>query len=206
MVKLSKPSIARFREQTRFKVVPFHTLLASFKGAKDGVIDKTTFMNAAKSIFETKQDELLDSIYDYLDLDGSGTIDAGELLCALNIFCSGNTAEKVRICFAAFDLDGNGVLSRDEFRNMLHTTLVTSRDLLVDLLGHFAEGDDPDTVETVALKTLKIDEVELMADAAFDAADTNKDGSIQLSEFQVWANAQSNMHDFFQTFDVLFGK
>jgi len=113
---------------------------------------------------------------------------------------------KVRICFAAFDLDGNGVLSRDEFRNMLHTTLVTSRDLLVDLLGHFAEGDDPDTVETVALKTLKIDEVELMADAAFDAADTNKDGSIQLSEFQVWANAQSNMHDFFQTFDVLFGK
>jgi hypothetical protein len=33
---------------------------------------------------------------------------------------------------------------------------------------------------------MKVDEVELMADAAFDIADANKDGSIQLSEFQSW--------------------
>jgi len=209
MVKLSKPSIDRFKEQTKFKVLPFATLLASFKQAARAsgasAVSKATFLAQAKQIFETKQEELLDAIYDYLDLDGSGTMDAGELLCALNLFCSGDASEKIRICFEAFDLDGNGTLSRDEFKNMLHTTLVTSRDLLVDLLGHFAEGDDPDTVETVTLKSLKVDEVEMMADAAFDIADANKDGTIQLSEFELWAGSQTDMLDFFQTFDTLFG-
>jgi hypothetical protein len=114
MVKVSKPSIGRFREQTRFKVVPFHTLLTSFRDAKDGVIDKATFTSKAKAIFETKQEELLDAIYDYLDLDGrsagcdfsclfdappcSGTIDAGELLCALNI-CENNVVICANIRF-----------------------------------------------------------------------------------------------------------
>jgi len=167
-------------------------------------VDKSTFLSIAKQIFETDQKELLDAIYNYLDLDGSGAIDAAELVCALNIFCSGESDEKVKICFTAFDTNGDGVLSREEFKNMLHTTLVTSRDLLVDLLGHFAEEDDPDTVETVTLKSLKTDEVEMIADAAFDSADTNKDNTIQLSEFQEWCKMQEEMEDFFRTFELLF--
>ena len=50
-------------------------------------------------------------------------------------------------------------------------------------MGHFAGDDDPLSVPTVTLHTLKIDEVEVMADAAFDNADENKDGKIERHEF-----------------------
>lgn len=208
MVKLSKPSITRFKQQTKFKVTAFTELFGKFKAAasENGELNKAAFLSVAASIFETDQHELLDAIFEYLDLDDSGAIDAGELLCALNIFCSGRAQDKSRVCFQAFDLDNNGSLSRAEFKNMLHTTLVTSRDLLIDLLGHFAEGDDPLHVETVTLHTLKVDEVEVMSDAAFDLADKNKDGKIELAEFEAWADTQANMVDFFHTFDKLFGE
>jgi hypothetical protein len=67
----------------------------------------------------------IDAIFEYLDLDDSQTIDAGELLwyeknsngisfllllcfeifvccSALNIFCAGDADDKVKVCFAAF--------------------------------------------------------------------------------------------------------
>jgi cystatin-A/B len=190
------------------KVTSFSELFEKFKSGanENGELKKKEFLAVASAIFETDQHELLDAIFEYLDLDDSGAIDAGELLCALNIFCSGRAVDKCRVCFQAFDLDNNGSLSRAEFKNMLHTTLVTSRDLLIDLLGHFAEGDDPLHVETVTLHTLKVDEVEVMSDAAFDLADKNKDGKIELAEFESWAESQSNMIDFFATFDKLFGE
>jgi cystatin-A/B len=119
--------------------------------------------------------------------------------------CSLAAQEKAAVCFRAFDLDANGSLSRSEFKHMLHTTLVTSRDLLIDLLGHFADGDDPLTVPTVTLHTLKVDEVEVMCDAAFDRADQNGDGKIELDEFVTWATESADMVDYFATFDKLFG-
>jgi hypothetical protein len=74
------------------KITPFSELYGKFReaaAAAGGELTAAIFKATAASIFETEQSALLDAIFQYLDLDDSGAIDAGELLCALNIFCSG---------------------------------------------------------------------------------------------------------------------
>ena len=96
-----------------------------------------------------------------LDTDGSGGVDADEIL-----------AEQARL-FGAIDIDGDGILSVDEFRRrgqLLHMIGAVS---LFDMLD--ANGD----------RTLDTDEIGAPSLRWFQRYDADQDGSINVDEIDL---------------------
>ena len=63
--------------------------------------------------------ELTAAVFAMVDKDGSGTVDAMELVSGLAILCDGTEEEKVTAVFNAFDENGDGFVSREEMKKFL---------------------------------------------------------------------------------------
>ena len=133
-------------------------------------------------------------------MDDSGYLDAGEALCAVNLFCSGSAAERLEVCFEAFDDDNSGTLDRKEFVEMMTATLSRSRCLLEELLGNFFP-EDMDVEDATLIQLRKVNEydVDALANAAFDDADEDNSNSISREEFSLWAAKSSVFNEFLDT-------
>jgi Ca2+-binding EF-hand superfamily protein len=207
-VEVALESLKAFVAQSGFTVLPFGELFQKFKqlDKKDGAIDKSAFCALVKGMFGPDQDELLHAIFEYVDIDNGGTIDAPEVLCMLNLFCSGTAEEKLRVCFEAFDLDNSGSLDSKEFHRLVLYSLSRSRALLEELLGAFyPESMSPDDATMVRLPKVNEYESQRVADDAFAAADQDGSGAISESEFIKWALENDMFADYVRTHERVFG-
>ena len=124
----------------------------------------------------------------FRDIDDSESLEAGELLCTLNLFCYGSTQEKIRLCFEAFDDDKSGELDLEEFCTMIETTLLKSRAVFEELMGAFVPEDlDWEECEKITLMSLNEYDVRNIAMAAFEDCDADGSGAIDFKEFENWA-------------------
>jgi Ca2+-binding EF-hand superfamily protein len=223
-VRIPRAAIDGFVKTTRFAPRPIGELFAryrallagseaSFDLTRDGVrrsvpIGPRQFRELAGTLFGEgpARENVLGTLYELLDLDYDGTVDAGELLVALNALCSGGLEAKLDVCFDVFDRDGSGFLDREELWDLLHTTLLRGLNLVEALfLQYLPEDHAPGGEQLVLFSLADFSAIEQAAVRALSEADADADGSVDRAEFRAWAAAHPLLGQLFRLSESLFG-
>lgn len=74
--------------------------------------------------------EVFAALFRAWDIDGSGSVDKGELLAGCQALCSGDETEKLKLTFKCFDSDGDGHLSKPEVQLLLRGSIASAVSML----------------------------------------------------------------------------
>ena len=146
--------------------------------ATAGILFKTSVCYETSVCSESPASAAMDldrvnSIFDAIDADKSGEIDPTELM--LHLLGVGQEHESVSALFKVLDKDGNGSISREEF------------------IAGFDKLTVAESSEVVLKAKLNLSDeeyAELKAD--FDEIDTNKSGSVDISEVRTLLTKERN--------------
>lgn len=90
-----------------------------------GSIDKKTFKEGVSSLaFEDST--FVDRIFHLLDEDGSGSVEWGEFVNAVNALETGSPEDKLKFCFRVYDSDNSKTIHRSELQAMFTSMLLES--------------------------------------------------------------------------------
>jgi len=60
-----------------------------------------------------------------LDMDGNGSIDSYEFMCAMALLAHGTLEEKAQLIFGLYDFNKSGTLSKDELLALMINTMMS---------------------------------------------------------------------------------
>ncbi|XP_008306895.1 ubiquitin carboxyl-terminal hydrolase 32 isoform X3 [Cynoglossus semilaevis] len=134
---------------------------------------------------------LSEGLFHAFDENRDNHIDFKEISCGLSACCRGPVAERQKFCFKVFDVDRDGILSRDELHEMVVALLEVWKDNRTDTLPEM-QSSVSDIVEGV-LKT----------------HDTTKLGHLTLEDYQIWSVKSALANEFlnllFQVCHIVLG-
>ncbi|XP_029026733.1 ubiquitin carboxyl-terminal hydrolase 32 isoform X5 [Betta splendens] len=134
---------------------------------------------------------LSEGLFHAFDENRDNHIDFKEISCGLSACCRGPIAERQKFCFKVFDVDRDGVLSRDELHEMVVALLEVWKDNRTDLLPEL-HSSVSDIVEDI----LKMH-------------DTTKLGHLTLEDYQIWSVKSALANEFlnllFQVCHIVLG-
>ncbi|XP_035389949.1 ubiquitin carboxyl-terminal hydrolase 32 isoform X1 [Electrophorus electricus] len=113
---------------------------------------------------------LSEGLFHAFDENRDNHIDFKEISCGLSACCRGPVAERQKFCFKVFDVDRDGVLSRDEVHKMVVALLEVWTDNRTVILPQELPSSVSDIVEDI-LKT----------------HDTTQQGHLTLEDYQIWS-------------------
>eukprot|EP01115_Flamella_aegyptia_P000348 TRINITY_DN104863_c0_g1_i2.p1 TRINITY_DN104863_c0_g1~~TRINITY_DN104863_c0_g1_i2.p1 ORF type:complete len:186 (+),score=57.07 TRINITY_DN104863_c0_g1_i2:154-711(+) len=120
-------------------------------------------------------------LFTLLDKNGDGAVDVSEFIAGLGMLCTGDAEEKIKISFMAFDIDGDGFISRSELEQMFTSAW----------LAGFSALQNSDMEEcrltNLEIHDFCIDCAKTLAEKVIDAVDQNNDGKLSEEEFKVFA-------------------
>jgi len=187
----------------------------TYEATRDGVrrtlpIDRRTFKTLAGDLFGDSpgRDAALGTLYELLDMDYNGTVDAGEVVVALNVLCSGSKQERLQVCFDVFDADGSGHLDSEELHDFIHTTLLRGLHLVEALFGKYlpeSDGSADAGPEVVLFSLADFGAIEQAAMRALEEADSDGDGQVDRAEFEAWAGSHPLLKQLLDLSESLFG-
>ena len=99
------------------------------------------------------------------DMDGNGSIDSYEFVCALSLMSHANLDEKAELIFNLYDFDRSQSISKDELTVLMANVMASLSSM---------EGKPAPTINEIEQKTNEL----------FEKADENKDMQISLKEFK----------------------
>lgn len=222
-VRVSRRAVEAFVKKTNFTPREFSTILEKYReliktkqaslnidhnGGRQSVeLSKKEFVVLLDDMFgeSVGRFELLGHIFELLDFDYSGKLDAGEAVVALSVLCKGSLTEKLRVSFEAFDADGNGTLDNQEFATFIRTTLLRGV-ALVQALFHNYMPEDAGREDLMSVFSIsEFGEIEQLEETGFAEADRDGDGDVTRSEFIEWATGNHMLGQFFVLHDRVFG-
>ncbi|NWR04369.1 EFCB1 protein, partial [Paradoxornis webbianus] len=103
----------------------FDTLVARSSSQFAGAgFDRTMFRDTLHSAFGMTDDVVLDRVFSTFDRRNKGCITVVEWVEGLAVLLRGTLEEKMKYCFAVYDLNGDGYISREEMFQMLKNSLL----------------------------------------------------------------------------------
>ncbi|XP_062407910.1 ubiquitin carboxyl-terminal hydrolase 32 isoform X2 [Sardina pilchardus] len=132
-----------------------------------------------------------EGLFHAFDENRDNHIDFKEISCGLSACCRGPVAERQKFCFKVFDVDRDGVLSRQEVHEMVVALLEVWKDNRTDTLPELL-ANVSDIVEGI----LKMH-------------DTTKMGHLTLEDYQIWSVKSALANEFlnllFQVCHIVLG-
>ncbi|KAM7036929.1 calaxin [Melospiza melodia melodia] len=123
--------------------------------------DRTVFRDTLYNYFGMTDDMVLDRVFIIFDKDKTGRITVEEWVEGLAPLLRGTLEEKMKYCFAIYDLNGDGYISKKEMFEMLkHSLLIQPGD------------EEPDEV------------VKDLVDIALKKMDSDRDGKLSFTDFE----------------------
>lgn len=203
--------IAGLHEGVRTEVIGSN--IVCLDASKEGftkalIVERGTFKSILGPMFTDTghRDQVLAHLYELLDMDYSGAIDASELLVALILFGEGNLHDKLALAFDVFDIDGSDSLDLDEIENLVQTCFLRGLHFTEALFRAYTDPSTDTSEEAVTLYTLnRLDEINNASHNALLEQDADGDGSVCKEEFIAWASGHELLKQFFSLQDQLFG-
>lgn len=134
---------------------------------------------------------LSEGLFHAFDENRDNHIDFKEISCGLSACCRGPVAERQKFCFKVFDVDRDGVLSRDELHEMVVALLEVWKDNRTDTLPEL-NSSVSDIVEGI-----------------LQMHDTTKMGHLTLEDYQIWSVKSALANEFlnllFQVCHIVLG-
>ena len=152
----------------------------------------------------TNLEKVAGRLYDVIDIDYDHSITTAEALMGLSLFCPGGGAVRAGLVFDMFDIDGNGVLDREEMHAMLRTVGLRGVHMIENLFDPYFDAND--TGMAVKFEAVRhYGEIEKDAELAVARADINDDGLVSREEFMAWVDDHAIMRQFVEIPNLLFG-
>uniref|UniRef100_A0A8C7G585 Ubiquitin carboxyl-terminal hydrolase 32 n=1 Tax=Oncorhynchus kisutch TaxID=8019 RepID=A0A8C7G585_ONCKI len=134
---------------------------------------------------------LSEGLFHAFDENRDNHIDFKEISCGLSACCRGPVAERQKFCFKVFDVDRDGVLSRDEIHEMVVALLEVWKDNRTHTL--------PELLTNVSD----------IVDGILKMHDTTKLGHLTLEDYQIWSVKSALANEFlnllFQVSHIVLG-
>jgi len=183
--------VKKLQEQTAFDKVEVGKLYDTFQHLSEGgkrKVDRDTFKQGLGMLEKAGLRNLDDSpfverLFTLLDVNGDGQIDLTEFVTGLSLLCKGTVEEKLALSFKAYDLDGNGYITKDELASMFKSAWISGFRALCATHGN-------EDLSMEDLNEFSEEMATLFAENAFDTLDTNGDGQLSFEEFKEFALAE----------------
>ncbi|NWY99396.1 EFCB1 protein, partial [Loxia curvirostra] len=152
----------------------FDTLVAKASSQFAGAgFDRTVFRDTLYNAFGMTDDAVLDRVFSTFDKDNTGCITVEEWVEGLAVLLRGTLEEKMKYCFAIYDLNGDGYISKEEMFQMLkHSLLIQPAD----------EEPDEGVKDLVEIALKKMASTYLLV--PFLLQDYDHDGKLSFTDFE----------------------
>ncbi|XP_072392590.1 calaxin [Diabrotica undecimpunctata] len=125
-------------------------------------IDRTVFREVLHNTFDIVTEHMLmDRIFCVWDKHNCGLITVENWFKGLSLFLRGTIQDQIKYCFAVYDLNGDGFITKDEMFQLLRNCLIKH-----------PQEEDPD------------ESVKDLVDIVMRKIDKDKDGKVSLEDFQ----------------------
>ena len=221
-LKVTMSAVHRLIDDFGLKPISPEALMAGFEALKtanprlfrtgpDGTalsaqLGKKGFRELCGLLFEagSKQEKAAARLYDVIDIDYDHAITTAEALMGLSLFCPGDGKLRAELVFDIFDVDGNGVLDREEMHDMLRTVGLRGVHMIENLFDPYLDPNDVGmAVNFEAVR--HYDEIEQDAELAVARADVNDDGHVTREEYLAWIEDHAVMRQYIEIPNLLFG-
>lgn len=192
-VDTADPSVARFKpegldalcQSTKFTRKELQIMYRGFKQeCPAGIVKEDTFKDIFAQFFpQGDASTYAHYIFKVFDQDHDGSISFEEFVLGLSVVARGTVQEKLLWAFSLYDLNGDGLITRDE--------LVDIVSAVYELLGKAVEP-------TISDRTAREH-----ADSIFQKMDVNEDGVISVDEFMDACTRDENIKKSMTMFDTV---
>ncbi|CAH1173870.1 unnamed protein product [Phaedon cochleariae] len=126
-------------------------------------IDRIVFTEVLHNTFDIiTENTLMDRIFCVWDNNNCGLITIENWFRGMSLFLKGSVADQIEYCFAVYDLNSDGFITKDEMFQLLRNSLIKH-----------PQEEDPD------------ENVKDLVDIVMKKIDKDKDGKVSLRDFQV---------------------
>lgn len=172
-----KPSdLEQMAEDTKFTKDEVRHLYRAFKQeCPNGIVDEETFKEVYEKIFPLGDaSHYAHLVFSAIDREGTGGITFGDFMEFLSVISKGTTRDKLLWAFTFYDVDHDGVISREEMVKVMES--------IHDLMGGTGTGTGSN-------------EARKHVNRVFETMDLNQDGYISVDEFVQYCTSQQEVRD-----------